>query len=81
MNKGIGIFIPNSDYNFPIKHLKVIKDILFVMTENHEIIVFHKKNNVIQKRFILFTCLQKRPEIIDVFITKKVENILVNNHY
>ena len=25
MNKVIGIFIPNSDYNFPIKTLKVIE--------------------------------------------------------
>ena len=78
MNKGIGIFIPNSDYNFPIKTLKVIKDYIFAVTETDEIIVFQKKNNQIQKRFILFTAQQKRQEIIDVFITRKIENILVN---
>jgi len=81
MNNFLGLYIPNPNTNFVISSIKTINNHIFAITKENEIIVLDNNDNVITKRFILFTTSQKRAKITNVILIKKVETILVSLIY
>ena len=78
----IGFTIPNSNYSFKLKKLKLIDDYLFIITELNEVLVYKKENNktFYKKKYIFLTSKQKRENIFDLFImNNNNENILAKN--
>lgn len=77
MNNFLGLYIPNPNTSFTVKHIKTINNHIFALTKHNEIIVFLNLESKIIKKFILFTTSQKRTKITNVFLIKKIETILV----
>ena len=78
----IGFTIPNSNYSFKLKKLKLIDDYLFIITELNEVLVYKKENNktFYKKKYIFLTSKQKRENIFDLFImNNNNEKILTQN--
>ena len=78
----IGFTIPNNNYSFKLKKLKLIEDYLFIITELNEILVYKKEKNKIfyKKKYIFLTSKQKRENIFDLFImNNNNEKILTQN--
>jgi hypothetical protein len=84
MNNSLGLYIPNSDYSFQCKKVKPVDDWLFVITKDNEIITYKREDDRVikisdlKKKFILFTHIQNREEIFDIFVMKMSESLLVN---
>ena len=82
MNTTIGLFIPNSDFQFNAKIVKSISKYVFIISQQNEILVFEKQEDilnvsyVLEKKFILFTHPQIRRDIIDIFIVNTNTSVL-----
>jgi hypothetical protein len=77
MNNTIGFFISNGDFSFEVKKVKIIDEYLLIITKKEEIIIYKHDSIRFEKKFILFTNLQKRREIFDVFIMNNNEQDLL----
>ncbi len=79
MDNTIGLFIPNSNYTFEIRKIRLIKDHLLILTKKDEVIVYKIEDNKFTKKYILFTASLNRKEIFDLLIMKfNEQDLLVN---
>jgi hypothetical protein len=81
MNNTIGLFIPNSDYSFEIRKIRLIKEHLIIITKKEEVIVYKIEDNKFTKKYILFTSCLNRNEIFDLLIMNfNEQDLLVMNN-
>ena len=77
----LGMTILNSDLKFKSTKLKIINNYLFAITDSNEIIVFKKKEDIVnnlnyfEKRYILLNNVQEREEIFDIFCLDSINNL------